>query len=97
MLCAALAAVQVLVLQDCKCFVSGCCSCGRHGLSEFPLMAHKCIVLAYRCIIDRQQKQFDAESCRLLCNFAEIVVQEILKQDARVRLITSSYIRCSHA
>ncbi len=47
--------------------------------------------LAYRCIIDRQQKQFDAESCRLLCNFAEVVVQEILKYDARVRLIMHLY------
>ena len=55
------------------------------------------LCLAYRCIIDRQQKQFDAESCRLLCNFAEVVVQEILKYDARVRLITCSCTSYDHA
>ena len=40
--------------------------------------------LVHRCIIDRKRRQFDAENCRLLCNFAEVVVQEILKFDARV-------------
>ena len=38
-----------------------------------------------RCIIDRKQRKFDAESCRLLCNFAEVVVKEIEKDEARVR------------
>ncbi|KAL0041901.1 hypothetical protein WJX79_008318 [Trebouxia sp. C0005] len=51
-----------------------------------PLVTAEGVRLGSLCIIDHQQKQFDAESCRLLCNFAEIVVQEILKYDARAAL-----------
>ncbi|DBB02594.1 hypothetical protein WJX82_002554 [Trebouxia sp. C0006] len=51
-----------------------------------PLVTAEGVRLGSLCIIDRQQKQFDAESCRLLCNFAEVVVQEILKYDARAAL-----------
>lgn len=38
-----------------------------------------------RCVIDRRPRQFDAESCNLLCNFAEVVVREIEKEKLRVR------------
>ena len=41
-------------------------------------------LLLCRCIIERQQRRFDAESCRLLCNFAEVVVREIEKDEAQV-------------
>ena len=41
-------------------------------------------MLTCRCIIDRKQRHFDAESCRLLCNFAEVVVRELEKDEARV-------------
>ena len=41
--------------------------------------------LSCRCIIDRKQRVFDAENCRLLCNFAEVVVREIEKDEAQVR------------
>ena len=44
------------------------------------------LCLMCRCIIDRKERQFDAESCRLLCNFAEVVVREIQKEDAKVPL-----------
>lgn len=49
------------------------------------LLSDQCLIrLRCRCIIDRKQRTFDAESCRLLCNFAEVVVREIEKNDARV-------------
>ena len=39
-----------------------------------------------RCCIDTKPRKFDAESANLLCNFAEMVVREIEKEKARVRL-----------
>ncbi|KAL3143838.1 hypothetical protein ABBQ32_003662 [Trebouxia sp. C0010 RCD-2024] len=48
-----------------------------------PLVTTQGHRLGSLCIIDRKQRTFDAESCRLLCNFAEVVVREIEKNDAR--------------
>lgn len=41
-----------------------------------------------RCIIDKKARKFDAESCRLLSNFAEVVVREIEKDEERVCTFT---------
>jgi hypothetical protein len=35
-------------------------------------------------VIDLQPRQFDAESCNVLANFAEVVVREIEKEKLRV-------------
>ncbi|KAL0020911.1 hypothetical protein WJX77_010024 [Trebouxia sp. C0004] len=48
-----------------------------------PLVTTQGHRLGSLCIIDRQQRHFDAENCRLLCNFAEVVVREIEKDEAR--------------
>ena len=55
------------------------------ALWAMALLAWVLTTLTCRCIIDHKQRVFDAESCRLLCNFAEVVVREIEKNDARVR------------
>ena len=54
--------------------------------------------LTCRCIIDRKQRTFDAESCRVLCNFAEVVVREIEKNEARVTCLIAfaAYTRHQH-
>ncbi|KAL0037106.1 hypothetical protein WJX79_000594 [Trebouxia sp. C0005] len=48
-----------------------------------PLVTTQGHRLGSLCIIDRKQRHFDAESCRLLCNFAEVVVRELEKDAAR--------------
>lgn len=44
-----------------------------------PLVSSVGHRLGSLCIIDRQSRTFDAESCNVLCNFAEIVVRQIEK------------------
>lgn len=48
-----------------------------------PLVTTQGHRLGSLCIIDRKQRHFDAESCRLLCNFAEVVVRELEKDEAK--------------
>lgn len=42
------------------------------------------IRLGSLCVIDLKPRQFDAESCTVLANFAEVVVREIEKEKMRV-------------
>ena len=50
-----------------------------------PLVTSEGYRLGSLCVIDREPRPFDAESCNLLCNFAEMVVREIEKEKTRVR------------
>lgn len=50
-----------------------------------PLVTVEGYRLGSLCVIDREPRRFDAESCNLLCNFAEMVVREIEKEKTRVR------------
>ncbi len=47
-----------------------------------------------RCAIDTQPRSFDAESCNLLCNFAEMVVREIEKEKVRVSSFNQVHPLC---
>eukprot|EP00884_Botryococcus_braunii_P002377 jgi/Botrbrau1/1213/Bobra.0163s0021.1 len=49
------------------------------------------IRLGSLCVIDLKPRQFDAESCNVLANFAEVVVREIEKE--KMRLVESARIR----
>jgi PAS domain-containing protein len=49
-----------------------------------PLVTAEGYRLGSLCVIDREPRRFDAESCNLLCNFAEMVVREIEKEKMRV-------------
>lgn len=62
-------------------------------LTSHPLNSHS-------CIIDRQPRLFDAESCALLANIAEMVVREIEKDKAaelQVCGVSSVYLRAGCA
>ncbi|KAK9843847.1 hypothetical protein WJX84_006057 [Apatococcus fuscideae] len=48
-----------------------------------PLVSSTGLRYGSLCVIDRRPRQFDAESCNLLCNFAEVVVREIEKEKLR--------------
>lgn len=39
-------------------------------------------VLGSRCIIDKEPRTFEAESCNMLANMAEMVIREIEKEKA---------------
>jgi GAF domain-containing protein len=43
------------------------------------------IRLGSLCVIDLEPRDFDAEQCMVLANFAEVVVREIEKEKLRVR------------
>jgi GAF domain-containing protein len=47
-----------------------------------PLVASNGLRLGSLCIIDRAPRTFDAESCALLANMAEMVVREVEKDKA---------------
>lgn len=49
-----------------------------------PLVTAEGYRLGSLCVIDPKPRTFDAESCNLLCNFAEMVVREIEKEKLRV-------------
>lgn len=49
-----------------------------------PLVTAEGHRLGSLCVIDPKPRKFDAESCNLLCNFAEMVVREIEKDKLRV-------------
>ena len=58
------------------------CECAaRNQCSFLPVSCcagqHACCCAGCRCIIDKVPRQLSAESCALLCNFAEMVVREI--------------------
>lgn len=44
-----------------------------------PLISSMGYRLGSLCVIDRKPRKLDAESCNVLCNFAEIVVRQIEK------------------
>eukprot|EP00891_Asterochloris_glomerata_P001527 jgi/Astpho2/1527/Aster-05401 len=48
-----------------------------------PLVTSTGHRLGSLCVIDKKPRHFDAESCNLLCNFAEVVVREIEKEKLR--------------
>jgi hypothetical protein len=53
---------------------------GPHGTFPPPSLPRCC-----RCIIDRQPRKFDAESCNVLANLAEMVTREIERDSVAER------------
>ena len=49
-----------------------------------PLIDSTGCRLGSLCVLDRQPRNFDAENCNVLCNFAEVVVREMEKDKRRV-------------
>ena len=50
-----------------------------------PLVSSTGHRLGSLCIIDRKPRTLDAESCNVLCNFAEVIIRELEKDRLRVR------------
>ena len=50
-----------------------------------PLIDSNGFRLGSLCVLDHKPREFDAENCNVLCNFAEVVVREIEKDKRRVR------------
>ena len=49
-----------------------------------PLIDSNGFRLGSLCVLDHKPREFDAENCNVLCNFAEVVVREIEKDKRRV-------------
>ena len=49
-----------------------------------PLIDSTGCRLGSLCVLDRAPRNFDAENCNVLCNFAEVVVREMEKDKLRV-------------
>lgn len=72
--------VPMLVLTS---WLIMCSACAHAFL--YKLFVHVlCCATACSCVIDRVPRNFDAESCMMLTNLAEMVVREIEK-DKQVR------------
>ena len=54
-----------------------------------PLIDSSGFRLGSLCVLDHAPREFDAENCNVLCNFAEVVVREIEKDKRRVRAAIS--------
>lgn len=54
------------------------------------------IRLGSLCVIDLKPRQFDAESCTVLANFAEVVVREIEKEKMRVIVVCTPRLLSAH-
>ena len=51
-----------------------------------PLVDSTGCRLGSLCVLDHKPREFDAENCNVLCNFAEVVVREMEKDKRRVSL-----------
>lgn len=66
-------------LDLCGLVLGLCAAPGPHSLlASVALLIHR----ACSCIIDTRPRKFDAESCSVLANMAEMVVREIEKEKA---------------
>ena len=54
-----------------------------------PLIDSNGFRLGSLCVLDHKPREFDAENCNVLCNFAEVVVREIEKDKRRVSALAA--------